>query len=246
MTAAAHSWPWQRLEERNVGSHASLIELIRPQPGERMLDVATGSGGLAFLAARAGTDVTGIDIAEDGVARARERAQEEGVVVEFDVGDAQSLPYPDASFDGVLSAFGVMFAADHSRAARELARVCRPGGRLGLTLMPRDSRAAGMFTLLREYSCPGGDHPADFADRLDELLGDAFELEAQRREAPASEAAGADFDWDESARTFAPLREIVAQLPHERVAELRARLEAHMDRWRDRPASYVLVVGRRR
>ena len=199
-----------------------------------------------MLAARAGADATGIDISEDGVGRARERAREEGLDVQFDVGDAQSLPYPDASFDVVLSAFGAIFAADQRRAADELARVCRPGGRLGLTLMPRDSRAAGMFTLLREYWSPGGDHPADFADRLDELLADAFELEAQHREAPASEAAGADFDWDESVASFAPLREAVSRLPDERVAELRSRLAAHFDAWRERPASYVLVVGRRR
>ncbi len=103
-----------------------------------------------------------------------------------------------------------------------------------------------MFTLLREFSGATGDHPADFADRLDELLADDFELEAQRREAPAHEAGGADFEWDRSVREFGPLREIVARLPEERVSELRSRLEALFAAWRDRPASYVLVVGRRR
>ena len=245
-TPQVQSWPWERLEDRNVGSHASLMQLVDPQPGERVLDVGTGSGGLALLAARAGANVTGIDIAPDGVARAAERARDEGLDAAFDVGDAQSLPYADASFDVVLSAFGVIFAADQRRAARELARVCRPGGRLGLTLMPHDSRAGGMFTLLRQFSETSGDHPADFADRLDEVLGEAFEFEAQRRGAPAEEAGGAKFDWDESVQSFAPLREVVARLSADRVAELRARLEDFFATWGGRPASYVLVVGRRR
>ncbi len=246
MSATTQSWPWERLERGNAGSQASLIELVRPQAGERVLDVGTGSGALALLAARTGATVGGVDIAADGVARARERAREEGLDIRFDVGDAQALPYAEASFDVVLSAFGVMFAPDHARAARELARVCRPGGRLGLTLMPPDSRTAGMFTLLRDYGGRGGDHPANFARRVDELLGDAFEVEAQLRPAPPHEGGGEELDWDDAVARSAPLREVVARLTDERVAELRRRLEEHFGVWRERPTSYVLVVGSRR
>ena len=152
-----------------MGSQTILMELVDPQPGESVLDVGTGSGGLALLAARAGARVRGIDVAEDGIERARARAAEADLDVRFDVGDAQSLPYAAAAFDVVVSTFGVIFAPDQRRAARELARVCRPGGRLGLTLMPMDSRTGETFSILREFGGGDpGDHPAVFADRLDE------------------------------------------------------------------------------
>jgi ubiquinone/menaquinone biosynthesis C-methylase UbiE len=124
----AQSWSWERLERGNVGSQAALIELVDPQPDEAVLDVGTGSGGLALLAARTGAQVTGIDVAEDGIERARARAEEQGLDVRFDVGDAQSLPYGDATFDVVVSSFGVVFAPDQ-RKRQPSSRVSR--GRAG-------------------------------------------------------------------------------------------------------------------
>jgi ubiquinone/menaquinone biosynthesis C-methylase UbiE len=148
------SWPWERLERGNVGSQATLLELVDPQPGESFLDIGTGSGGLALLAARTReVRVRGIDVAEDGIERARARAAEEELDIRFDVGDAQSLPYENGEFDVVASTFGVIFAPDHARAAGELARVCRPGGRLGLTLMPNGATAGAAATPSR--ACRG-------------------------------------------------------------------------------------------
>ena len=239
------SWAWERLERGNVGSQTTLLELVDPQPGESLLDVGTGSGGLALLAARTRkARVTGIDIAEDGIERARDRAAEEGLDVRFDVGDAQSLPYADNDFDVVVSTFGVIFAPDHVRAARELARVCRPGGRIGLTLMPMKSRSGDITSILREFGGDaGGDHPAAFADRLDVLLGDSFDFEWRLREVPAEPGPAT---WEEALEQSGQLRSVASALPPERLAGLRARVEAFISDWADRPASYVVVVGRRR
>jgi SAM-dependent methyltransferase len=237
------SWAWERLESGNVGSQAALVELIDPRPGDTVLDIGTGSGGLALLAARTGAAVTGIDIAEDGIERARARAAEEGLDVRFDVGDAQSLPYADAAFDVVLSSFGIMFAPSHRRAASELARVCRPDGRLGLTLMPMESRSGETTSILREFGGgDAGDHPAGFADHLEELLSEAFDFEARRREVPGERGT---MTWDEALEQSSQLRTIAAALPPERLSDLRAKVEAHLADWADRPASYVLVLGRR-
>jgi SAM-dependent methyltransferase len=240
------SWSWGRLERGNVGSQTALVELVDPRAGESVLDVGTGSGGLALLAARTGARVTGIDVADDGIERARTRAAEADLDIRFDVGDAQSLPYGDAAFDVVVSSFGVIFAPDHRRAARELARVSRPGGRLGLTLMPMDSRAGERISILREFGGGGGgDHPAAFADHLDELLGDAFDFEVRRREVPAEREPVSS--WEQALeQSTGQLRTVAETVSPERLADLRVRVETHLAYWADRSASYVIVVGRRR
>ena len=100
--------------------------------GWRVLDVATGSGNAAIAAARHGCDAVGVDYVPALLERGRRRAAAEGLTVELLEGDAESLPFPDASFDAVTSVFGSMFAPDHAQAAAELLRVCRPGGTIAL------------------------------------------------------------------------------------------------------------------
>lgn len=239
------TWPWERMSQSNAGAHEVLATLLEPAPGERWLDVGTGGGGLALQLARRGAEVVGVDIAEDGLEHARAAADEAGANVEFAFGDAQELPYEDAAFDGVASAFGVIFAADHERAAAELARVCRPGGKLGLTLMPLDSRTGERFTVLARY---GGapSHPARWADDVERLLGATFELEVERRESPAPPAAHAPPTWEESVQGFEPLRNVVERLDDEGVAALRAELEAVQERYAEVAPSYFVALGRRR
>lgn len=243
MSLKTTTWPWQRLNEGNASAHDVLATLLDSQPGERWLDVGTGGGGLALLLARSRAEVVGIDIAEDGLEHARVAAVDQGVEVEFVRADAQELPFADAAFDGVASAFGVNFAPDRRRAANELARVCRPGAKLGLTLMPMDSRAGEMFSVLARH---GGaqDHPALWSETVSDLLGDSFDVEVERRESPSGRPPSPP--WDEVVRTFSPLRAVVEQLDASGVAELRRELEALDERYRKRAPSYLVVVGRRR
>jgi SAM-dependent methyltransferase len=109
-----------------------FIERLALPPGARVLDVACGSGNLSLPAARAGAIVTGIDIAPNLIETARLRTLAEGLKIKFDEGDAEQLPYADASFDVVVSMFGAMFAPQPGLAAAELLRVCRPGGRIAM------------------------------------------------------------------------------------------------------------------
>ena len=110
----------------------ALCEAVDLRAGSRVLDVACGSGNTALAAARRFGNVVGVDYVPDLLERGRERAAAERLRIEFQEGDAEALPFPDASFDVVLSTFGVMFAPDQERAAAELLRVCRPGGTIGL------------------------------------------------------------------------------------------------------------------
>lgn len=241
------AWPWDRLAHSNAPSHAVLVGALQPRPGERWLDVGTGTGGTALRAARAGADVTGIDIAAAAIEQARAAAAEEGLGVRFDVADVQALPYEDASFDVVASAFGANFTPDHAVAARELARVCRPGGRLGLTLMPRDSRAGELWTLIRRVGGANGDHPADWAERVDDLLGAWFDIEWERRQSPPeADAPSPAAAWELARESFGPLRELVERLDEDAVAALKDEFVAIRERFEDVPPSYFLVLGRRR
>ncbi|HEY7603382.1 MAG TPA: methyltransferase domain-containing protein [Gaiellaceae bacterium] len=124
---------YERIAEAFTPIHRRIADALEPRPGEPFLDLACGTGGVALIAAGSGADVTGLDISADQVAKARAAAEEAGLSIRFDEGDAQALPYPDAAFVAVASAFGVIFAPDHQRAADELTRVCRQGARVAIT-----------------------------------------------------------------------------------------------------------------
>src|SRR5262249_8944920 len=129
---------YERMAETFAPIHDRIVAALDVETGARVLDVACGTGGAALRAARAGAEVIGIDISADQLAKARRAAADAGLTIRFDEGDCQELPYGDAEFDAVPSAFGAIFAPDHRRTAAELARVCRPGGRLALTAWPVD------------------------------------------------------------------------------------------------------------
>ncbi|MFN0119669.1 MAG: class I SAM-dependent methyltransferase [Blastocatellia bacterium] len=131
-----------------------FIERLRITPYERMLDVACGSGNVAFPAARAGAIVTGVDIAPNLLATARARAVAENLRMRFDEGDAESLPYADAAFDTVVTMFGAMFAPQPELAAAELLRVRRPGGRIAMANWTPDGFIGRMFKTTAAHVAP--------------------------------------------------------------------------------------------
>ena len=122
-----------------------LVDAADLHAGWRVLDVATGSGNAALAAARLGCDAVGIDYVPSLLDRGRARAEAEGLSVEFLEGDAESLPFPDDSFDAVTSVLGSMFAPDHDQAAAELLRVCKPGGTIALVSWKPDGFIGDLF-----------------------------------------------------------------------------------------------------
>ena len=132
----------------------SLAEACDLRTDERVLDVAAGNGNATLAAARRGCHVTSTDYVGSLLDRGAERARAERFDVHFQTADVEALPFADASFDAVVSTFGVMFAPDHARSAAEMARVVRPGGRIGLANWTPDSLIGRMFKVLGRYVPP--------------------------------------------------------------------------------------------
>ena len=132
----------------------NLCESLDLRAGQRVLDVAAGNGNATLAAARRWCDVVSTDYVGALLERGRMRASAEGMAVQFEVADAENLPYPDASFDIVVSTFGVMFTPDQERAASELARVCKPGGKIGMANWTPTSFIGELFKLIGRYIPP--------------------------------------------------------------------------------------------
>jgi ubiquinone/menaquinone biosynthesis C-methylase UbiE len=131
-----------------------VCEAVDLRAGERVLDVAAGNGNATLAAARRFGIVTSTDYVPALLDRGRLRTEAEGADVTFQVADAEALPFPDASFDVVLSTFGVMFAPNHEQAARESMRVCRPGGRIGLACWTPEGFLGDLFRTVAAYVPP--------------------------------------------------------------------------------------------
>jgi ubiquinone/menaquinone biosynthesis C-methylase UbiE len=163
-----------------------LCEAADLRSGRQVLDVATGNGNAALAAARRFCDVIGIDYVPMLLEEGRERAAAEGLRVDFREGDAENLPFTDASFDVVLSTLGVMFAPDQGKVASELLRVCRPGGKICLTNWTPDSFIGDFFRTIGKHVPPPPLPNSPFRwgteEGIGELLGDGVaELKMERR-----------------------------------------------------------------
>jgi ubiquinone/menaquinone biosynthesis C-methylase UbiE len=131
-----------------------LVDAADLRAGAKVLDVATGSGNAAIAAARLGADVVGLDYVPTLLERARERAAVERLSIELVEGDAETIPFPDGSFDAVLSVYGAMFTPDHRRTAAELARVTRPGGTIALASWTPEGFIGDLFRTVSEHAPP--------------------------------------------------------------------------------------------
>ncbi len=164
----------------------NLCEALDLRAGERVLDVAAGNGNATLAAARRWCDVVSTDYVGALLERGQARASAEGLDIRFEEADAENLPYADASFDVVLSTFGVMFTPNQERAASELARVCRPGGKIGLANWTPSSFVGQLFKVICRYvPPPAGVKPPSLwgtEERLRELFGERIaKLQAVRQ-----------------------------------------------------------------
>jgi SAM-dependent methyltransferase len=154
-----------------------VVERAGVEPGMDVLDVACGTGNASIPAAHAGARVTGLDFSARLLEIARERAADAMVEIDWVEGDAQELPFEDASFDRVVSCFGHMFAPDHERAAAEMKRVLRPGGTIAFACWTPDGAIGRMFAAITQVipPPPGGQPPILWGteDHVRELMGDA-------------------------------------------------------------------------
>ena len=164
-----------------------LCETLDLRGNERVLDVAAGNGNATLAAARRWCSVVSTDYVPSLLDNGRERAAAEGADITFQVADAEALPFPDASFNAVVSTFGVMFTANHDKAAAELLRVCKPKGRIGMANWTPDGFIGQVFKTLGKHlpPPPGAKSPALWGTRarLDEMFGrGAASIDAQSKD----------------------------------------------------------------
>jgi ubiquinone/menaquinone biosynthesis C-methylase UbiE len=223
----------------------NLCEALDLRAGSRVLDVAAGNGNATLAAARRWCDVTSTDYVPSLLESGRTRAQAEGHTIQFQEADAENLPFPDASFDAVMSTFGVMFTPDQDKAASELARVCKPGGRIGLANWTPESFIGQLFKTIGKYIPPaaGLKSPGLWGTkaRLEELFGKtAREIRTTSREFAFRYRSPTH--WIDVFRTYyGPMNKTFGALDAERQAAFTQDVLALMDS-RNRSGDGTLVL----
>jgi SAM-dependent methyltransferase len=246
--------PWEHIAPDLADMHDDLVSRLGVRAGEQWLDLATGTGAVATRAARQGAVVTGLDLAPKLIETARRLAAEDGLEITYEVGDCEDVPHPDASFDTVSSAMGVITAPDHAAVAGELARVCKPGGRIGITAW--QPGGTHISAVIAKYTPPPPDGvgiPVDWGrrDYATSRLGDAFDLEffdgesVQRGESPESL-------WELTYTSFGPVKVLADSLDVDRRDQLRADFIEYFGRYQIAdgtvalPREYLIILGHRK
>jgi SAM-dependent methyltransferase len=250
--------PYQNVTDTLTDIHERVVERLDPQRGEKWLDLATGTGAVAELAARRGADVTGLDLAPALIETAVERARDQQLEIDYLVGDCEALEFDDASFDLLSSTCGQMFAPDHAATARELTRVMRPGGRIALANWRPDTGVHDLFKLMAPFQpAPppaGAGMPFDWGreEHVQGLLGDGFDLSMEEHVSPLSLASGEAY-WQLFVTSYGPTRVLAESLDDERREELRRSWADFFDTNHPdgdggitHPRPYLLVLGTRR
>jgi ubiquinone/menaquinone biosynthesis C-methylase UbiE len=238
---AKHLATWSAGDFAQIGSTLqivgeSLCEAVDLRAGQSVLDVATGNGTAALAAARRYAEVLGVDFVPALLERARMRAEADGLPVLFREGDAEKLPVDSGAFDVVLSTFGVMFAPDHERAASELVRACKPGGKIGLACWTPEGVLGESFRVIGKYlpPPPPGVKPAvswGSQAYLKELFGSAISNWQVARKTFVFRYRSFDH-WLEIFRTYyGPVHMTFKALAPEKQAALATELREMLERW---------------
>ena len=243
---------YDRISRQIADAIEHCVDRVAPQYDDRILDVATGTGWAARRLAERGASVVGVDICSTALDTARRL--DVGNRIDFQLGDAERLPCETASFDAVLSTFGVMFCGDPEAAARELARVCRPNGRLGLAVWDSQGGVYDMFRVIGRFKPSNGTQPpSPFAwasqDRLEELLGQWFELRVERA-VSYYRVENAEIAWNDFSVAYGPLKTLLKKLDSPKQRELRDEFVRFHEQHQTSlgilvPRDYVIVRGHR-
>jgi SAM-dependent methyltransferase len=243
---------YERIAARLAPVSDQLTSLLAPQPGERALDLATGTGEVALRLAQTGADVSAIDIAEPMVEKARRRAEEKGVSIKFDLGDVEYLPYDDEVFDIAISNFGLIFAPDHANVAAELARVLRPGGRLGFSAWKPNTKLGELYRRFTEEPIEGREaYEWGREDHVEDMLGEDFELDFEDGTLWLEGSSGEEI-WKLFSESAPPVVAMVRHLEDSQREEFHRAFVELYEGYRTEdggiraPRRYLLVLGRRK
>jgi SAM-dependent methyltransferase len=249
------SAPFERIAGTLADMHEAIVDAVDGAPGRDWLDVGCGTGELAFMAAETGATVTGADLSPTLVETARRQAAERGVDITFEVGDAEALPYGDASFDIVTSSVGAIFAPDHRAVASELARVCKPGGNLAMSAWTSGGTVDEFFKIIGSYAPPpppGAGVAVSWGEPgyAEELLGRDFDLTVTQLDTPWTVETAQEM-WTEMSEAFGPIKTLLGVLPPERAEAFKTELleffegeETEGGISMERP--YLLIAGTRK